>query len=87
MTLTEERLAELEALARNLGTSKHLIHMPMMSQIELTALIAAARHAEKLAEALNEFTDHYPSGINPYLDAAWNRARRILTAYRKGEES
>lgn len=35
--------------------------------------------AQDMAEALKAFVSHYPSGINPDLDAAWNAARAALS--------
>jgi hypothetical protein len=42
---------------------------------EADALLA---RVERLEAALRVFTDHYPTGINPFLDGAYVRARSLL---------
>jgi len=38
----------------------------------------ARRERDKAFEILRSFVAHYPSGINPYLDAAYNEACALL---------
>jgi hypothetical protein len=45
------------------------------------AAATITRQAKRIAElekALNGFVDHYPGGINPYLDMAYRNARAAL---------
>ena len=60
----------------------------------MAALIAAARRAEKLAEALDEIAEEHDAGRHDGLPEAcpahddvtmWAIARAALAAYRKGE--
>ena len=44
----------------------------------LSALHSANARAKGLRAALEKFTAHYPSGINPYLDEAYADARAAL---------
>ena len=36
----------------------------------------------ELVEALEQFEAHYPSGINPFLDAAANKARTLIAKHK-----
>jgi hypothetical protein len=38
-----------------------------------------------MQEALTLFCDHYPHGINPCLDEAYNKARAALAALKETE--
>lgn len=50
------------------------------SDADLTLILAAP----ELLAALTQFVSHYPVGVNPELDAAWNDARAAITKAEEG---
>jgi len=52
-----------------------------MQKIEDALFVTYDRQSARIAEleaVLEAFVGHYPSMVNPYLDAAWNAARAAL---------
>lgn len=51
---------------------------PWLSQEAIDANAHLLAAAPDLLEALEEFVNYYPAGINPYLDAAWVKAKAAI---------
>ena len=58
-------------------------HDPVANAAAIVAALNAQEALLSCAEALAEFSAHYPYGINPYLDEAASNARAALAALAK----
>lgn len=81
--MTEAELDLALELARQI--IKWSPHSSVATHILARALLSTSAAERGMREALQLFRDHYPRGINPWLDEAHSKARAALSGI-EGED-